>query len=243
MKRNKFLQGPILPIAAVVLLAMSAVGSTRAAFTSQSDYLSVKVETAKLSVAVLEGDADNAKEIGDGDVLLTNLLGKDETFQIGKTYEEEISAANNGSYDEYVRMIITKSWKDVDQDGNAKKDTSLAPSLIELEVSENWIEDKSAGTDEQAVYYYTKPLAPGEAVALVKSLRVAEDVTSVVSAADTKGTITTTYDYDGKSFSIDAEVDAVQTHNAEDAIYGAWGVKVSIDSDGTLRLAEGGTKE
>jgi hypothetical protein len=242
MKRNKFLQGPILPIAAVALLAMSAVGSTRAAFTSQSDYLSVNVETAALSVALLEGGADNAKEIGDNEALLTNLLGEDESFRIGKTYEEVISAANNGSYDEYVRMIITKSWKDVDEDGNAKKDTSLDPDLIELELSGNWIEDVSASTDEQAVYYYTKPLAPGEAVALVKSLRVAEGVTSVVSGADTKGTITTTYDYDGKSFSIDAEVDAVQTHNAEDAIYGAWGVKVSIDSDGTLSLAEGGTK-
>jgi hypothetical protein len=242
MKRNKFLQGPILPIAAVVLLAMSAVGSTRAAFTSQSDNLSVSVETAALSVAVLEGSGDSAKEIGKDDKLLTNLVKEGESFQIGKTYEEVISAANNGGYDEYVRMIITKSWKDVDQDGNAKKDTTLTPDLIELELSDSWIEDVSASTDEQAVYYYTKPLAPGEAVSLVKSLRVAEDVTSVVSGTGTTGTITTTYDYDGKSFSIDAEVDAVQTHSAVDAIYGAWGVAVSIDSDGTLALAEGGTK-
>ena len=49
-------------------------------------------------------------------------------------------------------------------------------------------------------------------------------------------TITTSYDYDGYSFHVEAEVDAVQTHNAKDAIKSAWGVDVVIDSDGTLRL-------
>ena len=36
-------------------------------------------------------------------------------------------------------------------------------------------------------------------------------------------TITTTYEYDGASFVLEATVDAVQTHNAEDAIKSAWG--------------------
>ena len=36
--------------------------------------------------------------------------------------------------------------------------------------------------------------------------------------------ITTIYKYDGVEFHVDVEVDAVQTHNAQDAIKSAWGV-------------------
>ena len=38
------------------------------------------------------------------------------------------------------------------------------------------------------------------------------------------------------SLGLKAEVDAVQIHNAEDAILSAWGAKVSIADDGTLSL-------
>ena len=49
-------------------------------------------------------------------------------------------------------------------------------------------------------------------------------------------TITYEYAYDGYSFSLEAEVDAVQTHNAADAIKSAWGVDVAVSSDGILSL-------
>ena len=49
-------------------------------------------------------------------------------------------------------------------------------------------------------------------------------------------TVTMTYDYDGASFVVEAEVDAVQTHNAQSAIKSAWGVDVEVGADGTLRL-------
>lgn len=51
-------------------------------------------------------------------------------------------------------------------------------------------------------------------------------------------TITTTYDYDNKQFRLVAEVDAVQTHNAVDAIWSAWGRRVSIGTDGSLTLLQ-----
>mgnify|MGYP000037232964 CR=1 FL=1 len=49
-------------------------------------------------------------------------------------------------------------------------------------------------------------------------------------------TITTTYEYDGALFVLEATVDAVQTHNAKDAIKSAWGVDVNISDDGALSL-------
>ena len=51
-------------------------------------------------------------------------------------------------------------------------------------------------------------------------------------------TVTTVYEYDGAAFILEAEVDAVQTHNAQDAIRSAWGVEVSVDENGRLSLAE-----
>ena len=47
-------------------------------------------------------------------------------------------------------------------------------------------------------------------------------------------TITYSYKYDGYTFHVDAEVDAVQTHNAKDAIKSAWGVDVSVNDDETV---------
>lgn len=48
--------------------------------------------------------------------------------------------------------------------------------------------------------------------------------------------ITTTYDYDGVEFRLEVEVNAVQTHNAKDAIWSTWGREVSISSDKKLSL-------
>ena len=45
--------------------------------------------------------------------------------------------------------------------------------------------------------------------------------------------ITYTYKYNGYTFHIDAEVDAVQTHNAKDAIKSAWGVDINVSDDET----------
>ena len=51
-------------------------------------------------------------------------------------------------------------------------------------------------------------------------------------------TVTTVYEYDGAMFVLEAEVDAVQTHNAADAIRSAWGVEVTLEEDGALRLVQ-----
>jgi hypothetical protein len=270
MKRNKFLQGPILPIAAVALLAMSVVGSTRAAITETSNNFKAELQTAALSVALYEqtGNESEARQIADQTAAASDE-GAGETaasavgtlkivseadaadFKIGKEYAEKLSVVNDGEYDEYVRVIVTKSW----QDENGKKDTLLDPDLIELGLvnKEDWIavsyDNKALGSDrsnnEQTVYYYRYPLkaknsqSTGETVVsnevtLINSVTVNNKVTTQVTAtpsADEKltGTITNVYDYNGKSFSINVEVDAVQTHSAADAIYGAWGVKAVID--------------
>ncbi len=67
---------------------------------------------------------------------------------------------------------------------------------------------------------------------------VADKVTQTTDTRTENGktytTITTTYIYDGVEFRIEAQVDAVQTHSAKDAIWSAWGREVEIDSNGSL---------
>ena len=86
------------------------------------------------------------------------------------------------------------------------------------------------------VLYYTKALKAGKPTpALSDTLRINPSIASDVkqNVSEDGKTITYTYKYNGYTFHIDAEVDAVQTHNAKDAIKSAWGVDVNVSDDET----------
>lgn len=238
----------ILLAAAAVLLVTSAVGSTRAALTYYSDNYVAEVQVHEIGVSLIENDeeivATTYGQVDDNDakykgVLLENLLEEDEKFAPGKLYKEELKVGNKGTIDSYVRVILTKSWADAD--GN--KDTTLDPDLIELELVTNdgWVVDEEASTKERTVLYFTDILPVGAITSeLTSTLRINENITTkvyeTVKEADGYTTITYEYAYDGYSFFIEAEVDAVQTHNAADAIKSAWGVDVTVNADGSLSL-------
>ena len=178
-----------------------------------------------------------------------------EELVLGKKYQEQLRVENNGAIDAYVRMIITKSWIDK----NGVKDTTLSPTHIELELltDSGWVVDENASTadldetdgvdkmGERIVLYYTNILEAGKtSPACTDTIRinpeigkkVIETVETTTVDGKTYKTITMVYEYDGYTFNIEAEVDAVQTHNAVDAIKSAWGVDVEVDADGVLSL-------
>lgn len=133
-------------------------------------------------------------------------------------------------------MIITKSW----QNEKGNKNTNLSPDLIELNflTDNGWQVANAQSTKERTVLYYTKAVAAGDTTpALSDTLRInpsiASDVTKHVTESEKGKTITYTYKYNGYTFHVDAEVDAVQTHNAKDAIKSAWGVDVNVSDDET----------
>lgn len=179
--------------------------------------------------------------------LLTGMLAEDEKLKIGKVYSEQLRIKNTGDIGQYVRVTIYKYW--VDETGNRVKDLTLDPNMIDLELvtTGDWREDEMARTPERTVLYYTKvlPGPTGEGNNRVysttsdfaKSLTINQEITKRVTEEVTKDgeftTIKSTYDYDGKQFHIEVQVDAVQDHNAEDAILSAWGKDVTI-SNGTL---------
>ena len=205
----------ILMVAAVVLLMSSALGSTRAALVYQSENYP-------------EGK------------LLTGLLGENEEFVIGKKYDEVLSVRNTGTIDEYVRVRLYKSWQYAD----GTKETALSPDLIKVNLPGNgWIEDAGDSTEERTVLYYPNILRSGEETpAFADSVRIDSAIMTKVKESRTEEngviTITQEFSYNGVNFYLKAEVDAVQTHNAQDAIKSAWGVDVNVASDGTLSLAQ-----
>lgn len=129
---------------------------------------------------------------------------------------------------------------------------ALSPDLIDLNLvnlGSDWLLDESSSTAERTVLYYSKLLysednkADGAtttslfADSLTIDDKIASKVTQNSKTENGYTIITTTYDYDGVQFQIKATVDAVQEHNAEDAIWSAWGRRVTV-SNGILSLAE-----
>ncbi len=249
-KKKSFPKKPALVLtAAALLLVGSTVGSTRAALTYYSENYSAQMNMQSIGVSLLENDkvvssrdyvSNNEWKGTSKGELLTDLLGKDETFTPGKKYNEAISVKNSGTIDTFVRVIITKSW----QDEEGKKNTTLSPDLIELNFltdngwqvakDQSYQSKQSEQYKERTVLYYTKAVAAGDSTpALSDTIRINPSIAKDVTKHVDGNTITYTYKYDGYTFHLDAEVDAVQTHNAKDAIKSAWGVDVNVSDDET----------
>lgn len=249
MKKKKFpfrVTTVVLLSASAVLLIGSTVGSTRAALTYYSENYGAEVTVSNIGVSLLENgetvsrrDYDSNGEWNEtSGALLADL--QEETIVPGKEYDEALAVSNSGSIDSYVRVILNKSWTD----SEGSTDQNLSPELIDLNLltDNGWIIDEDASTAERTILYYTNILPAGETTpALSDTVRidpaVADKVTEEVTT-DENGykTITFTYAYDGYTFELEAEVNAVQTHNAQDAIKSAWGVDVDVADDGTISL-------
>ena len=250
---KKLMKKPVLLlVVAAILLLVSSVGSTQAALTYYSENYMAEVNVANIGITLLENSkiVDYRNYLKDGkwdtkgsDMQQLTLLELEEGEKLipGKTYDEVLQVKNSGAIDTYVRVIITKSWKDANG-----KDTSLTPAYIELNVptGNGWIKDETASTTEREVYYYTQVLpADNEkedgsniTAALTDTFRINPIVAKELIQTTADNVITYEYKYDGYQSVVEVEVDAVQTHNAKDAIKSAWGVDVTVAANGSLSL-------
>ena len=246
MKKKFKLQPMLLLAIAAVLLLASTVGSTQAALMYYSDNYVADVEVSNIGVSLLEnGTVINFRDYnkdgewnvpGEGYVakLMTDMLEEGESIIPGKTYTEEISVANSGAIDSYVRVIIKKYW--VDEKGN-KVTGALDPAYIELVASDStkWIKSTDS-TDEREIFYYTDILkAAEETDNVVVGIKINEAISKEVIQYTDGNKVFYEYKYNGYSFVLEAEAQAIQTHNAEDAIKSAWGVNAAI-TEGKLTV-------
>lgn len=233
----------------VVLLAFSSVGGARAALTYYSETYTSRVQMYDIGVTLLENDKeiswrnydsrkDNGSWLEEKGVLLEDMVPEGEKFRIGVWYPEELKVRNSGTINQYVRVSLYKYWLDE----NGVKVQTLTPDLIDLELltDNGWMIDEESSTDERTILYYSQVLETGEvSPAFADRLKIDQSVTAKVTQTTEKtengSKITTTYDYDGVQFCIEATVDAVQEHNVEDAVWSAWGRKVTVNN-GILSL-------
>lgn len=153
-------------------------------------------------------------------------------IEFEKNYKEELCIKNSGGIDIYARVIVTISWANAE----GKKDTSLNPNFINLETKDqdNWLIPESQSTPERYVMYYKKIIPIGEYTTnFIDNIYISQDVIKAYEIEEettTEGKVITMKSlYDGATAHFSIEVDAVQTHNAEDAIKSAWGVNATVD--------------
>ncbi len=239
--KNKIKSPLILLAVGALIIGASTAGATRAAVVYQSQVERVNFSTAALSIDLLEEVDGEYISVGENGKLTFSEIVNDESFKAGKKYTENVKVVNNSNqstgYSEYVRVVVRKSWY---KDG---KQTSLDPGLIKLTVADGWYLNEDETTAEQEVYYMTSPLGCGNGADFITGIQIDNKVTNFVETkplmkegVEIKGIIENEYLYNGENVYIQLQADAVQTHNGEDAIYAAWGVKATCDAadDGNI---------
>lgn len=181
-----------------------------------------------------------------------------EEFHLGVHYPEQLTVHNatgrnsqgGENITQYVRVTVTRYWEDKEH----KKLAALDPGLIQLWLNgqplsleadaapfaaNNWLEDKGSRTAERMVLYYTLPLEADQVTLPFADTfavdKAAGDAMLVVTEEHGEEKIyTRTYRYNNASFHLDIRVDAVQNHNAADAMLSAWGRTATFDENGVL---------
>ncbi|EOS60508.1 hypothetical protein C815_01370 [Firmicutes bacterium M10-2] len=257
-KITEFLSRPVviglLLVMAIGLLLGTGITGTQAALTYFSPRHQARIQLSKIGVSLIENDKvvshrdydqnGNWNQTNNNDknegILLEDLLPSNEQFVIGKRYPEVLSVRNSGEIHEFVRVIITRYWTDE----NGKKITTVSPDLIDINfINQNvWLHDEDSSTPEREVFYYRELLEAGQETApLTDSFKIdtklQEHKSVKEEVIDGQKKTTITYTYDNLQFCVEASVDAVQEHNAQDAIESSWGRQVQV-VDNTLSLAE-----
>lgn len=198
-------------------------------------------------------------------MLYTGKNGEQEELQLNTNYAEALCVKNSGNIDEYVRVIIYRYWVDAEKEADGtpvslekrRKRVDISPEFIKLApwngteegpdskapVSSynGWVLDADASTTERIILYYTSVLGTGEKTPdFADSLWISKDIKEALVSTDENGNILKDMDgkyiYQNEEFVLEIEADAVQTHNAEDAIMSAWGVDVAVNADGNISL-------
>lgn len=186
------------------------------------------------------------------------------TVDPGRNYKEEIKVENSQDTPIYLRMVVRKYW--VDSNGEKTKESvGLSPKQICLTYdggeynTSKWFVNPAEHTSESDTYYYKEQLAGNSYSELLfdtlkidksvmpdmnmptedqlKSDEYKDFVTVTTDESTGAKVYTYTYTYDGYAFIIKADVQAIQTHNANDAIHSQWGVTNVTESSGTLSLS------
>ena len=232
-KFRQFLAKPavtaVLLVLAVALLGGGGIGGARAALNQQSEVYQSQVDLPTVGVQLLE----NGNPVSDDGTLLSGLLTQSGGKLLpGRRYDEVLTVSNSGTVPAFVRVTVQAYWLDKAGNKTAKMDSDwIKPEFG----TDGWVKDEASSTEERTVLYYSSALE-GESSPFLTGLTLDGDIIKKVTQTrdpetGTPATITTTYDYDGYSLCLKATVDAVQTHNGQDAVKSAWGRNVTVSGN------------
>lgn len=228
-----------MAVTAALVFAVAA-GGTLAAQRVQSGVLSLGLNASALDI---EWKGDSTTADSDSEIIKindTNIMPGDTYTFDGENYVvQNVQTKDNAvatNLPAYIRVTVTKYWvKDEDastvKDTSFDKDVAADANLLTLTCnSENgWKEVTSPFGNrtkgETQMFYYLKPVPSGEATTeLLKSLELS-------TAAGN--------DYTDRQIYLEAEADAVQyvpgdNELNEQAILSAWGVKATLNADGSI---------
>ena len=243
--KKKFSKSTILLLlAAVVLLGVGSIGTAWAASPAiRGEYYNAWFYLNHLQVHLLENGRDvcgGHNDLNGSNKIsgkLVQYLGYKSDSSMGKVepgrkYEEKIAAENGSDIPIFLRLTMRKYWIDT---ATGKKVSDLSPNRIKLMYGSQehntgaWQINSAETTTESATYYYnTTVAAGGRTEPLFDTLVIDSDVAKIESYTTrkegSKTIYTYTYKYDGYAFIIEADVQAIQTHNVNDAIQSQWGV-------------------
>ena len=242
----------VLAVLLIVGGAIGAFAITRSGLTYESEDYKAWFYLNHLQVHLLENgrdvcdghnDLDGSNKITGELVQYLGYHKGDEKVELGEVepgmlYKEEIAARNGQDIPIYLRISVRKYWMVTDEDGQpVEKATDLSPDKIHLMYGDkaynnkDWFENEAESTSEMTTYYYKKQLAKNaDSELLFDSLMIDNTLTKAEESSretDPETGVTTIkykYQYDGYAFFIKADVQALQTHNIEDAIHSQWGV-------------------
>lgn len=196
-------------------LALITIGGTIAYFRAETSTQNKMTSTA-LKIALNNGESDSGFEISEDRATYLNASP-------GDVLKRQMYVQNVETSPMYVRLTITKYWKD--EQGNKVSDLDASYIKIKTEQTDHWIIQDDDRNNEVIYMYYRLPLETNE---------YTDDALSNLVIGD----INMTNEYASYQVQIDVEADGIQKYAAKQAILAEWGLDVEIDDQGILQSVE-----
>lgn len=205
-----------LLLLAAVVFAGVALQQSMAYFRERTN-VSHTISATTLGIDLVEHSNDeHANKTTDGYAFRALMPGVE--------VEHESFVENTEGKALYLRVTLTKYWKDE----NGEKNFELDPSMIQINTKDtsDWIIQKDENSNDEVMYfYYRKPLQPKERTSnITDSFKVDEKASRSLLAK--------------KGIEIDIEAEAIQAIEGAEAILSEWGMNVTLDENGVITAVE-----
>ena len=198
---------------AVCLLVVSIIGGSIAYFRADSDARNI-ISAGNLGVELQLDEGVDKQHVRNNGLLTSGALP-------GTEIAYPVFAHNNGDYDSYIRVTLTRYWEDRQGDKNFDADASMI-NLV-MNNKEEWIIDDTDENQEVVYLYYRKPVTSGMSTGhVVDAIQIGNISSSEQSL------------YSGLQAKVDIEVNAIQKAAAQDAMLAEWGMDVEFDDNGNI---------